>query len=141
MKNQFLTILLISIFPVYSLIPNGICKNDREKFCKDVKPGEGRVFECLVNNLDQLSDPCKSKIQKKKAELDLFKENCGSDIEKFCPNTPIGKGRIQSCLAKNKDQLSSKCINYLEIKKENKKKKKEEYKKLKELEKEFKEEQ
>lgn len=140
MKNKILSILLIGIFPFSSLLPNQVCKEDQEKFCKDVKPGEGRIFECLAKNFDQLSDKCKAKIETKKAKWDLFKENCGSDLEKLCPNTPIGKGKIHSCLAKNKDQLSEKCKNYLVEKKENKKQKKEEFKKLKELEKTLKEE-
>ncbi|MFN3605492.1 MAG: cysteine rich repeat-containing protein [Leptonema sp. (in: bacteria)] len=110
------------------------CKEDREKFCKDIKPGEGRIFECLVNHFDQLSTDCKTKIEKKKKEWDAFKNSCSSDIEKFCPNTPIGKGKIRACLAKNKDQISEQCKNYLIDKKDQKKKKKDEFKKISELE-------
>lgn len=29
------------------------CQNAREKFCHDVKSGEGRVYECLLNNMNQ----------------------------------------------------------------------------------------
>lgn len=43
---------------------NGVCKAEREKFCKDVKPGEGRVKKCLTENLAKLSDGCKAKMEK-----------------------------------------------------------------------------
>ena len=26
------------------------CKDDREQFCKNVLAGEGRVYECLIQN-------------------------------------------------------------------------------------------
>ncbi len=44
------------------------CSADREKFCSEVKPGEGRVIECMNKNLEQLSADCKAHVQKEKAE-------------------------------------------------------------------------
>ena len=35
------------------------CKGDAEKFCKDVKPGKGRLHGCLKKNEAQLSAACK----------------------------------------------------------------------------------
>lgn len=35
------------------------CKNDIKKFCKDVKPGEGRLGGCLYAKLPKLSHTCK----------------------------------------------------------------------------------
>ena len=29
------------------------CQSAREKFCHEVKSGEGRVYECLVANMNQ----------------------------------------------------------------------------------------
>ena len=42
------------------------CKEDRKKFCKDVKPGEGRIIKCLKDNEAQLSADCKAVIAEKK---------------------------------------------------------------------------
>lgn len=39
--------------------PRG-CQADVEKLCKDVPPGQGRVFECLKSHSDQLSPECKT---------------------------------------------------------------------------------
>ena len=34
---------------------------------------------------------------------------CAPDIEKFCPNVPIGEGRIQACLKEHESELSPEC--------------------------------
>lgn len=34
------------------------CHADIYKLCEGVAPGEGRIFSCLVNNRDELSDSC-----------------------------------------------------------------------------------
>lgn len=46
------------------------CAADREKFCKDVKPGEGRVRGCLQKNLKDLSEGCKARQEKVKEKLE-----------------------------------------------------------------------
>lgn len=42
------------------------CKEDREKFCKDVKPGDGRIIECMKKNMDQVSEKCKEHVAKER---------------------------------------------------------------------------
>lgn len=136
MKIQKLLIFIISlgVFSFSDLLAKGECRQDRANYCKDIKPGEGRVLQCLLDNFDKLSSECKSKVEKNKKKWEEFKNACGTDLDKFCPNVQPGQGRIHSCLAKNKNQLSDQCKNFLIDKKEEKKKKKEEFKKLKELE-------
>lgn len=36
------------------------CKDDKEKFCKDVPLGDGKVMECMKKNMEQLSEGCKA---------------------------------------------------------------------------------
>lgn len=47
-----------------------VCAADREKFCGDVKPGEGRVRDCLQKNLKDLSEGCKARQGKIKVRLE-----------------------------------------------------------------------
>ena len=35
------------------------CTSDREKFCEGVKPGQGRMMQCLKSHKDELSQECK----------------------------------------------------------------------------------
>jgi hypothetical protein len=57
-----------------------VCAADAEKLCKDVKPGEGRVRDCLQNNIKKLSDDCKVRQEKVKERLKL--RNKGADAKK-----------------------------------------------------------
>ncbi len=113
----FLFFFSFSLFiGISNLSAKGKCKEDIKKFCPDVKKGEGRIFECLNQNYDQLSDTCKQKISKTREKWQMFKENCGKDLDQFCPNTIPGKGRIRACLAKNKDQITEQCKQFLKNK-------------------------
>ncbi len=38
------------------------CQDDVRKFCKDVKPGSGRIMHCLKEHQDELSPECKEKL-------------------------------------------------------------------------------
>ena len=58
----------------------GGCQEDITRFCLEVKPGEGRITECLTNQLGdeeagkasdeggKLSEPCKDEMRALKAE-------------------------------------------------------------------------
>jgi hypothetical protein len=39
------------------------CKEDKEKLCKDTKPGGGRVLQCLKQHEGELSAACKEKME------------------------------------------------------------------------------
>ncbi len=47
-----------------------ICAADVQKLCGDVKPGEGRVRDCLIKNAGKLSDGCKARTEKLKVRLE-----------------------------------------------------------------------
>ena len=43
------------------------CHDDVERLCKDVKPGDGRLRECLRAHKDELSAGCQTAIREAKA--------------------------------------------------------------------------
>ena len=42
----------------------GPCKEDRAKFCADVKKGKGRIKNCLKAHKDELTPACQQKLEK-----------------------------------------------------------------------------
>ena len=84
----------------------GACKGDVEKLCKDVQPGEGRIFGCLKSHQSELSPKCASNV---KEVWKHVSDACEPDVEKFCFDTPIGKGGIAGCLKKHSADLSADC--------------------------------
>ena len=39
------------------------CAPDIQKLCPDVKPGGGRIIQCLRSHATEVSDPCKTAMQ------------------------------------------------------------------------------
>jgi hypothetical protein len=89
------------------------CKGDVAQFCKEVKPGQGRIAQCLAQNKGSLSDACKGQIattvKKVKRHARGFRKACGADVKAHCKGVKPGKGRILACLAENKDAVSDGC--------------------------------
>ena len=85
------------------------CKADVKKFCKDVKPGEGRIAKCLLDHKADVAPACVAKIEKAEAVFADWKEKCGADVKKFCKDVKPGAGRILACLVGQKSNLSGDC--------------------------------
>ena len=39
------------------------CRDDLKKYCSDVKPGEGRLIDCIAKKKDVITDRCKNAIK------------------------------------------------------------------------------
>ncbi|MCG6536733.1 MAG: cysteine rich repeat-containing protein, partial [Syntrophales bacterium LBB04] len=92
------------------------CKKEIEKFWKDIKPGEGKVIECLLSNEKKLSDTCKSELNGINENSREFRSACKDDMGKLCGDVKPGKGKIITCLRSKKDDLSMDCSEYLGVK-------------------------
>jgi hypothetical protein len=91
------------------------CKADKERFCKDVEPGEGRIMACMREHEAELSEKCKAmkggmkeKFEKMKAMKEKA-EACKADKERFCKDVQPGEGRIVECLKSHEAELSEAC--------------------------------
>jgi hypothetical protein len=91
------------------------CTEDIATFCKDVKPGGGRVTICLKKHEEQLSSLCKDKLQERQKRLDEAKRACTNDIEKFCKGVEPGEGRIARCLEEHTTELSPACAEKTDL--------------------------
>jgi hypothetical protein len=92
----------------------GPCKEDVAKLCKDVKPGEGRTLECLKKHQAEVSPACSAHVKEVKEQLKAVANACEPDVEKFCWETPMGKGGIAKCLKEHAAELSPGCNAALE---------------------------
>lgn len=95
-----------------NLFANGKCKEDRKKFCAAVQ--EEGVFQCLVQNYSNLSEECKSHVDKVQAVWKELQTECKEDLEKHCAGMMPGTGKVRKCLMNNKDKLTEKCKTYVE---------------------------
>ncbi|MCK6594597.1 MAG: cysteine rich repeat-containing protein [Bacteriovoracaceae bacterium] len=110
MKYLLLLACVVS-FSTMAEMGEGPCKEDREKFCKDVKPGGGAIAKCMKEHKDSFSAACKEKWEEKKEEMkekrEKMKDACEEDMTKHCPDMK-GKERMK-CMKEKEADLSEGC--------------------------------
>ncbi len=91
------------------------CGEDIQKYCKDVRLGDGRIRNCLAANADKVSAMCKRDyaqayihLQERFAAQESAGKICAADAKRLCPGTVRGKGYVLQCLL-NKRNLSRAC--------------------------------
>ncbi len=85
------------------------CAEEIARFCKDVKPGEGRLAKCLKAHEKELSAECREKFTELKRKYDEAQQACAEDVRKFCKDIQPGGGRIAQCLEGHAAELSPAC--------------------------------
>jgi len=89
------------------------CHDEVQKFCGQVKRGEGRVVRCIKENEKNFSPDCQATIKKKikqRVESRAEKqEPCRADSEKFCKDKKVSSGGIVHCLREHERELSEGC--------------------------------
>ena len=90
------------------------CAEEIAKYCKEVKPGGGRILDCLDEHQKDLSVSCKKKLQESKERLMKAQQACTGDMEKFCKDVQPGGGRILKCLREHTQELSPACSQEIE---------------------------
>lgn len=98
-----------------------LCRDDVQKFCKDIKPGDARIMHCLKEHHDQLSPACKAKGTEMREKMQEMRKEmgddlmggqhgaCKADMEKFCKDVKPGEGRVMECMKSHKSELSKGC--------------------------------
>ena len=92
------------------------CKEEIQKYCSNVTPGEGRVLACLYAYGDKLSGRCEyalydaaAQLERAAAALSYVVNECSSDLKQFCSGVAAGEGRLQQCIQKNDAKVSARC--------------------------------
>jgi Cysteine rich repeat len=92
-----------------------ICADDIEKYCKGVKPGGGRILNCLKAHEAELTVSCRGKMSELQGIIKDCEQACAGDIAQFCKEVQPGGGRIVKCLKEHDKELSSSCKAKLEM--------------------------
>jgi hypothetical protein len=98
------------------------CSDDIEKFCKDIKPGQGSILECLEKHETELSFPCKnyesnmSRLGRREhmKALVRLRQVCWNDISQYCHDMKPESGGFVGCLTENESKLSDPCRETLQ---------------------------
>lgn len=88
------------------------CLPDLKKFCAKLKPGDGRLVDCLHANEAKLAPGCKKAHAAHYRKMELAPEakaRCAQDAENFCSDVAPGTGRLARCLKENLSELSKPC--------------------------------
>jgi Cysteine rich repeat len=85
------------------------CKEDAQKFCAGVEPGQGRIAQCLAQHEADLSAACKQKRDSFREQTEEIRAACEGDARKFCAGVEPGGGRIARCLQQHANELSDAC--------------------------------
>ncbi len=83
------------------------CEKDRETYCANVEPGEGKMMKCMEEHADQLSAECKAFRAQAKEGMKEVVAACQGDAEKLCAGKK--KKALIRCLRQNRSQLSEGC--------------------------------
>lgn len=90
------------------------CRAEVQKYCKDVKPGGGRMLQCLKAHDGDLSPSCRERMAEGRKRMESFAQACKADVEKLCKGVEPGEGRIMQCMREHKAELSPACSEKLD---------------------------
>jgi hypothetical protein len=88
------------------------CSAEIAKFCREVKPGHGRIAVCLNEHPQELSRPCKASVEKVMHQMGSPMEMhkaCADDVIRLCGDVPPGTGRVAFCIGEHSAELAPDC--------------------------------
>jgi Spy/CpxP family protein refolding chaperone len=107
---------MLSVLPVSAQeaqSPGQACKADREKFCSGMKPGDGKMRDCMKQHASELSAECTSAMKAAREAFRNIRQECKADAEKFCSDTPKAGGGVMKCLESHASELEAACSTAL----------------------------
>jgi hypothetical protein len=81
------------------------CAADIKAQCADVKPGGGKLKDCVKAHFSDLSADCQVAIVRAAA----VGKACKADVKQFCADVKPGKGAIADCMKEHAADVSNGC--------------------------------
>jgi len=107
MRSGFviLTALLLSSSVAVAQQSGKPCTGDIKKLCADVKPGEGRLKECMKSRWTDLSETCQDRM----LTVAITGKVCKGDLTKLCAGIEPGTGGLRTCIKSHFAEVSDSC--------------------------------
>ena len=77
----------------------GVCAADIKAKCAEVKPGGGRIRDCVKTHAAEFSDTCKARL----ARVAEISKACAIDLKESCP------GKERRCILKIIGNVKDQC--------------------------------
>jgi len=81
------------------------CAKDIKTVCAGVKPGGGKLKDCVKSHYNDLSADCQVAIVRTAA----VGRACKADVKQFCADVKPGKGAIPDCIKSHASEVSDGC--------------------------------
>ena len=87
------------------------CTDEIRTFCADVKPGGGRILQCLKTNEAKLSPACTGRVNDLQAAVSGPLGACRDDWAALCyhPRASTGRQEMIQCLQAHQAKVSAGC--------------------------------
>jgi hypothetical protein len=97
---------LVMINPAFAASPLAkACAADIKAQCADVKPGGGKLKDCVKAHFSDLSADCQVAIVRAAA----VGKACKADVKKLCADVKPAKGAVADCMKEHAADLSEGC--------------------------------
>jgi hypothetical protein len=93
--------------------PGKACKADRQKFCGDLKPGDGKMGACMKQHEAELSAECAAARKAVGEARRNIRMNCKADADKFCADAAKEQNGMVKCLESHASELGEACAEAL----------------------------
>jgi hypothetical protein len=109
---QILILLALLLFPAQPWAQmeadSAACKHDVEKLCGNVKPGGGRIRDCLMKLFKFVSVGCKESLERPLVEPPKSRP-CLENPADYCRAIPSHDPKFKECVKKEEDRLTLAC--------------------------------
>jgi hypothetical protein len=88
------------------------CGRDAQRLCSEVRPGRGRIVQCLGRQQDDLSDACQAEVERVQSAVQTIttlETTCREEVKQLCAGVPPEAGPLVECLRARRENLSQDC--------------------------------